>query len=136
MIEPIYSLDLVRLSRLMCHTEVSWEPCICSTKPMSKTSGRLTTQSFVRCSSACDRTLLSEDARAPRSCPRAVCTSAGSCDMVRVSIGSHSRVVFGETRVLLQGLNEYSLPKFVCRTDLGGKIDYGYMKKRVGTSCM
>jgi hypothetical protein len=67
-------------------TSVSSAPPSCSARPMSRTSGRFWTQSLLSWSSAWDLTVLSGVLKARSSCESAVCTSAGSKDMVGVSV--------------------------------------------------
>jgi hypothetical protein len=50
---------------------------------------------------------------------------------VKASIGGHSTVVFGETRLPPQRLNRYSCMGVACTVGLSGIINYEYRKKRV-----
>jgi hypothetical protein len=73
-------------SQVVQLTSVSSAPPSCSARPMSRTSGRFCTQSLLSWSSAWDLTVLSGVLKARSSCESAVWTSAGSKDMLGVSV--------------------------------------------------
>ena len=64
------------------HTDGSWADWICSTKPMSRTSGRATIHSLLSCSSAWVRIWLSGDDRPWSRLARAAWTSGGRTDIL------------------------------------------------------
>jgi len=62
-------------------TTESLDPCICSTRPINSILGLFVVQLFARCSSAWDRTSLSDDCRASNSCASSLCTSGARTDI-------------------------------------------------------
>lgn len=81
------------------NTDGSWADWICSTKPISRTSGRAAIHSLLSCSSAWVRIWLSGDERPWSRLARAAWTSGGRTDILKDGEKKQRLQILGGTMV-------------------------------------